>query len=166
MKTSLFAILLLACATVSAQLLIETFPIETKAAVGKLDQVAVPVASSSCGQVTVTFSDNLFSGGCLGQVVRTYSFASPCGERVTKEQFISITDDEAPVITGMPEDQMLRGSAPIPAFPAVTYTDNSNDECELVWHETRQGNKILRKVICTDRCGNIAEASYTLILKK
>lgn len=146
----------------NAQLEIEPFPIETKAPIGQLEVVPIPKAKSSCGEVKVIYSDNIFSGGCLGQIVRTYRFTSPCGETATKEQFISITDDIPPAITDMPENATLPKGATPPALPKVGFTDNSNDECEIIWNEVRQGNKIIRTATCTDRCGNVTQASYTL----
>jgi hypothetical protein len=55
-----------------------------------LGDIEIPKAVSTCSEITSTFSDQIFSGGCLGTLVRTYSFKDTCGNAATAEQYISL----------------------------------------------------------------------------
>ena len=53
-----------------------------------------------CSQVDVTFTQTFQSGGCEnpGDIVRIYTATDECGNTTTFEQFISVVDNDGPVV--------------------------------------------------------------------
>lgn len=126
-----------------------------RAEVDELSSISVPEASSTCGEVEVSVEDQLFSGGCLGTLARTYTFTDGCGNVERAQQFINLEDSTPPVFDNLPGNLTV-DSNDIPEPAAVTASDNSEEPVQISMQETREGDTITRVWTATDQCGNTA----------
>jgi len=131
-----------------------------------------PTATDNCGNVTVELiQDQLQSGGCLGVWYRVYRATDACGNYTDAEQFVSINDDVAPVLNGLPEnttvecsDVVLNGNG------GVTVSDNCDQEIEVIYTEEFIGQDddcpetydIIRTWVATDDCENTTTETRTI----
>ena len=147
------------------QITIEDYPKQFQCEVDATDQLEFPTATSSCGTVTIKFNEEIFSGGCLGTVVRTIYYSDNCGHKAEAQQYITLTDNLEPTLYGVPKNIEITAAEAIPAAVMISSRDNSGQNFEVFFNETRDGNVITRKWSCTDACGNIAEAVQTITIK-
>ncbi|MFM7726631.1 MAG: hypothetical protein ACKO7B_08010, partial [Flavobacteriales bacterium] len=131
-----------------------------------------PTATDNCGSVTVELiQDQLQSGGCLGVWYRIYRATDACGNYTDAEQFVSINDEVAPVLIGLPEnstvecsDLVLNGNG------GVTVSDNCDQEIEVIYTEEFIGQDddcpetydIVRTWVATDDCENTITETRTI----
>jgi hypothetical protein len=147
------------------QITIKDYPKQFQCEVDATDQLEFPAASSTCGVVTTKFNEEVFSGGCLGTVVRTISYTDACGNKGEAQQYITLTDNLEPTLYGVPKNIEINSGQAIPNPVMVSSRDNSGQNFEVLFNETREGNVITRKWTCTDACGNIAEGVQTITIK-
>lgn len=132
--------------------------------VSKINELPPVVATSTCGDVKIEAVDNMFSGGCLGTLVRTYTYTDDCGNSATAEQYILLQDVEAPVLQNVPVDIVVSGKK-IPKPVTVTATDNvGDDEVEVTMTETKVDNTVVREWTAADKCGNVSKAKQTITI--
>lgn len=155
----------LTVSVLSAQITIAKYPIEFKCAVDATDQLEFPEATSTCGEVTRTYDEQIFSGGCLGNVVRTITYTDACGNKAQAQQYITLTDNLEPELIGVPANVTLKKGEEIPKVPIVDSRDNSGQLCPVEFSQTQKDNVITRIWTCTDACGNVAEARQTITLE-
>jgi len=126
-------------------------------------EVASPVFESTCkGEIQVTTSDRSYSGGCLGNIERTYAAIDACGNSMSVQRYILLTDNEAPVFTEQFEDIRVKDMTVLRMGHP-----NAVDNCEgeLLWSAddtpieggTERG--ISRVFTVTDLCGNSASST-------
>lgn len=137
----------------------------------------------ACGsEVTVTFFDTPFSGGCVqpvGMYMRTYTFMDDCGNANMFEQFIELYDETPPVVEiTCPEDVVVTADADCAAdlsvdalgLADVIATDNcggASPDVELTWvdHDTTftcAGSFSFTRTftaLAIDNCGNETSAT-------
>jgi hypothetical protein len=134
---------------------------------GELENLPAPSATDNCNEVTVTFQDGLSSGGCYGVIVRTWIATDGCGNSTTAVQYISIIDNQGPIIENPVDETVDCDMAPtqipdIAIYDACGYevqvlvneqTIIEIDECtyQIVWHWEAM-----------DYCENISEATTTI----
>ena len=113
------------------------------------DNILIDVEDACGSEVTITFFDTPFSGGCVqpvGIFMRTYTFEDDCGNANMFEQFIELYDDTPPVATiTCPADTVLA----------------ADDACSADLSVEALG---LADVVATDNCGGAApdiEMSWT-----
>jgi hypothetical protein len=138
-----------------AQITVDSYPIELKVDIDKIDEVQPITAKSTCGEVTVSVKELTFSGGCLGNLVRTYTFTDGCGNTQTAQQFLVLQDFQAPVFDEIPAT-ISADSSNIPAKPEVKVTDNSHAEIDVTYTEERKEDRLIRIWVAKDQCGNSA----------
>ena len=121
--------------------------------------------TDNCNEWTLTHEDEVVSGGCAGQVIRTCLATDACGNQ--SEPFIQIIDlfdDVAPEIE-CPQDVILECGSAIPAPVAPEFSDNCT-EVTLSMEETTTGEScetvITRTWTATDNCNNSSSCSYTI----
>jgi hypothetical protein len=110
---------------------------EVYVACGDFPGAAQASATDNCGEVTLTFADLPFAGGCvqpIGQYVRTYTAVDACGNTSTFEQIVTLTDAIAPeVLIACPADASVNlGDGCIAdVSPALTgeATASATDNC-------------------------------------
>ena len=77
----------------------------------------------------------LFSGGCLGTIVRTWIVTDLCGNVTTAEQYILLLDTTPPTIYGVGED-MEMDCTESPEMPEVWADDNCGGDVTLTFNES------------------------------
>jgi hypothetical protein len=149
-----------------AQISVTEYPMKITVNIDELDMHPSIAASSPCGPVAIAFTDQLFSGGCLGTLTRTYTFSDDCGNTTTALQFILLEDTVAPVFNVTPEDISLSaGQSAVPEAPEVTASDNSKNEVNVTFHQFNTGGTITRTWTAEDDCGNIEVMRQVITLK-
>ena len=108
---------------------------------------------------------------CNRVIVRKWTATDQCGNMTMASQTVTITDDTAPVLTGVPEDVTVECNE-IPAPADVTAEDNCDPDSEVVFTEDTEGDIcvppgqiIVRTWTATDNCGNVATASQTVTVQ-
>lgn len=162
---TLLLVLVLGSPTLFGQITVNDYPMKVEIAVDQLDDLAPVTAASTCGKLTSMVEDQLFSGGCMGTLVRTYTFSDTCGEEVTAQQFISLTDDVAPVFQDG-QEQLTAGEGGLEAAPEPFVTDNSGQEVRLSKVDQREGQLVIRMWTAEDPCGNTAILQQRIQLKE
>lgn len=140
-----------------AQISINNYPKQFECQIDAISEVETPKAVSTCGTVSSTFSDQIFSGGCLGTLVRTYSFKDDCGNTASAEQYISLKDNQAPNLIGEAKDITVKKGQPIPKAVELSSQDNSGQVYPVTMQENTSQNLITRTYSCEDACGNKIE---------
>ncbi len=126
---------------------------------------AAVVATDNCsGAVVITHSDQTIPGSCANKFVikRTYTATDVCGNSSSQTQTITVNDNTAPVITGIPADVTVQcaGAVPAPNDAAVVATDNCSGTVVITHSDqTIPGSCVNKFVIkrtytATDVCGN------------
>lgn len=149
----------------TAQIIVNDYSKEVRCEVQDLGNVPAVVAHSSAGDVVTQLSETTFSGGCLGTLVRTYSFSDKAGNSASAEQFIFLSDSVAPLLTGVPEDTFARPSE-IPKPALVQSTDNSGRAYQVFFSEVATTKETTRTWTCTDDCGNTTQAKQVIRMLK
>ncbi len=140
-------------------------PGDTSAECDAIPAASIVIASDSCdGDVEVTYSEQVNDETCPYTIVRTWTTTDDCGNTNSSSQTISVTDSEAPVLTGVPADTNATMST-IPSASVVTATDNCSEvgvEFNEVENNLPCGYQIVRTWSVEDACGNRTEASQTI----
>ncbi|MFY8137390.1 MAG: choice-of-anchor L domain-containing protein [Flavobacteriales bacterium] len=134
------------------------------------DQVAnlpLPTATDACSDVTVTFTETLNSGGCLGVLQRIYTATDACGNTATVTQFISIQDNVGPVISN-PADATVECDVAPTQIPSIEIYDACGYDVTIL----EASQEIITIDACTyqivwhweamDYCDNVSEATTTI----
>lgn len=132
---------------------------------------AVPnvTATDDCtSDLPVDFTEQITGETCEEQqIIRIWSVTDDCGNTTTAQQTITILDDTAPVLVGIPDDITIQCSATIPVTANVTANDDCNDTIEVIFSESTTGNtcdaqQIIRTWTATDDCGNTTTAQQII----
>jgi hypothetical protein len=121
------------------------------------------------GIVAVAFiGETPAGGGCSSSVTRTWIAEDECGNRSYCYQTITITDMQAPVLSGTPSATVTAQCDNVPAAATVTATDDCDPSVNVVFNEIiTAGNcvgnyTITRTWTATDDCGNVASFVQTV----
>jgi large repetitive protein len=125
-------------------------------------------ATDNCSEVTITYTQFMASGGCIGVIVRTFTATDACGNTATHEQYITLVDTVAPVLANLPADATYECDEEVPAPADVTATDNCDASVIVEFSETTEDGDcpqeytIIRTWTATDTCEN--SVSYTQVI--
>lgn len=119
-------------------------------------------ARSTCaGEVKITHTDDLFSGGCAGTLQRTYKLSDACGNALEAVQFITLEDNTAPTFVNPPQDITLTKKTELshPVTPAVE--DESGQHVSVEFEEVFDPSdpevfRVIRTWTARDLCDNTA----------
>ncbi|MCU0345365.1 MAG: hypothetical protein MUC59_00370, partial [Saprospiraceae bacterium] len=133
---------------------------------------AAVTATDNCdSSVPVVFSETIngnHTTGCFS-ISRTWRATDDCGNVATATQVVTVTDNTAPLLSGVPADLTLDCASPVPAPPAVTASDLCDGNIPVVFTEntnlTTACRVITRRWTATDDCGNTAIATQTITLR-
>lgn len=123
-----------------------------------------------CLVYNLTYTDAQIAGDCPGNytIVRTYTLTDDCGNQITRDWTVSVYDNEAPVLQGIPASVTINCGEYIEEVN-VTVQDNC-DTAFLTVHMSATteyldcGYNFIRTWIAVDGCGNMAQASQTITL--
>jgi hypothetical protein len=166
MKTKLSVLLVLSCLCIysSAQIKIQSYQHEISCDIDDLADLPTISASSPEGKVNINYSEHIYSGGCLGTLVRTFTYTDPVGGSAEAQQIVHITDRVPPKLLGeAPNITTTIDMVPEPAqFAAI---DNSGEPFDVLFKEIKQDKRITRLWTCTDSCGNVARKTQIITLE-
>ncbi|MCB9316687.1 MAG: HYR domain-containing protein, partial [Lewinellaceae bacterium] len=136
---------------------------------------AVPMvlATDNCDvPFLATFSEVEIPGTCPNQysITRTWTAQDDCGNSTSFVQTITVSDTEAPVLSGLPTDAVVNVecSEDVPAVPAVTATDNCQAPIVVDFSEVEipgtcpNQYAITRTWTAQDDCGNATSFVQTI----
>ncbi|MFK7757366.1 MAG: hypothetical protein AB8B53_10590 [Flavobacteriales bacterium] len=121
--------------------------------------------TSECGEVNVKITERMASGGCIGNLVRTYTAIDDCGNEATAEQYLSLQDNQGPELYGVPDDIYVDAKN-IPELPVVGAKDLGDELIEVKISEERKDDLVIRTFTATDKCGNTSTKTYTIYVGK
>ncbi|MGJ8593628.1 MAG: gliding motility-associated C-terminal domain-containing protein [Aquaticitalea sp.] len=124
--------------------------------------------TDTCGAVIITFVDSIIDGcGDTSVNTRTWTATDICGNSVSADQIISVTDTTAPIFVGqLPANTSVECDS-VPAAETLIAIDNCGS-AEVTFSETTtDGNcpsnyTIVRTWIATDECGLTATHIQTI----
>ena len=133
----------------------------------EIDDNFLATATDNCNEFTFTFSDVSVSGGCAGEIIRTYTATDACGNMSEFVQILDLFDDVAPEVTCAP-DMTIECDEEMPAMTEPEYSDNCG-EVELSLEVTDDEADCLRTVTrtwtATDDCGNASTCSQVITIE-
>ncbi len=137
----------------------------------KVDAYNVPepdvTFTSVCeGEIDIEIVERMASGGCLGNIIRSYIATDKCGNKATAEQYLSLQDKKGPEFIGVPADMTIDTEAELGKAPAVSALDLGDKPVEVTLSLTREDNKIIRTWTSTDKCGNESQAVQIITLRQ
>lgn len=132
-------------------------PADVTAECGQIPEAGIEYEDGCfTNEVTMTVTDEEFSGACQPTIQRTYTLTDPCGNVTTHIQYITVIDTQAPVFTNAPQNLVLQCGDAIPAAD-VQATDNCGAPT-VVFNEVSSaldcGQLIVRTWTASDLCGN------------
>jgi GEVED domain/HYR domain/Lectin C-type domain/Secretion system C-terminal sorting domain len=124
-------------------------------------------ATSACGPCpTITYNEVIIPGNCAGNytIIRTWTATDSLGNTLSDSQTITIIDNTAPVLVGVPANTTV--VCGLPAVPNVTATDACDPSVTVTYNQTITGagcNQVVTRTwTATDDCGNVSTASQTI----
>ncbi len=146
--------------------------LQCASAVPAPDDAAVVAADNCDGAIVITHSDQTTPGSCANKFVikRTYTATDICGNSSSQIQTITVNDNTAPVITGIPADVTVQCASAVPApnDAGVVATDNCSGAV-VITHSDQTipgccANKFVvkRTYTATDVCGNSSSQTQTI----
>ena len=136
--------------------------------------VANVTVSDNCqGTVDLDFSEVEVPGTCPNQysITRTWTAVDFAGNATSFVQTITITDTQAPVLSGLPTASVsVSCSEQVPAVPAVSATDNCGAPVDVEFSEVEipgtcpNQYSITRTWTAEDDCGNATSFVQTITI--
>ncbi len=126
-------------------------------------------ASDNCSDPTVTLNEISTPGICeeTFTITRVWTATDDCGNTNSIQQTINVSDNTAPIISGVPSNIDVSCDN-IPAAASPSATDNCDPNPTITIEETTivgpcdQSYSIIRTWVASDNCGNTSSASQTL----
>src|SRR6187549_3933345 len=145
-------------------------PANTTAECSAVPVAATPTASDNCdASPTISYSQvstQTNTGACTDQnytLTRTWTATDNCGNASSKTQVITVSDNTAPALSGVPANTTAECSA-VPSAATPTASDNCDATPTITYNEsstqttngscTDQNYTLTRKWTATDNCGN------------
>lgn len=133
----------------------------------------VPTYSDNCASfndIASTCSETITPGFCTGQysITKVWIIADPCGNTSTATQIITVEDNTAPTLSGVPISASQSCALPLPAVPNVTASDNCDPNPSVAFVEfsipATCGETVVRTWTASDDCGNTFSQSQEITL--
>jgi hypothetical protein len=134
------------------------------------DVTGMPTSSGCCQIVSTEFDDQLVPtcGGAY-DILRAWTVTDACGQTASCTQTISVVDNGAPTLAGVPENLSLGCNVQLPQPPEVTASDLCEGDVPVQFDETStlEGciETTLRTWTATDGCGHSTSDSQTITRK-
>ncbi|MFT6727746.1 MAG: hypothetical protein ACJAV7_002203, partial [Flavobacteriales bacterium] len=139
-----------------------------------VDDVILVSATDNCSDFEITYEDETVSGGCAGNIIRTYFVSDACGnEAESIQQIIHLLDNTSPWFVEFPMDVTVECSDDTPSADdqMITYEDNctavtlSYDGFEVVPGVCENSYQLVHCWTITDNCGNETDACWTVTVQ-
>jgi len=132
----------------------------------ELGELTVNVTDDCSANPTLSYTDIIVGSGCQYNMERTWTATDQCGNTSEFAQTISITDNQDPEVSSIPQNLTLPcGMSPVMEEPH--FTDNCDDQLEIEYTETNTGTgcnvTLTREWIVTDDCGNNIIVVQTIV---
>ncbi|MEO1627917.1 MAG: hypothetical protein AAFV25_22400, partial [Bacteroidota bacterium] len=137
-------------------------PADIQVACDALPEPALVVATDDCDtDVQIDFVEVRMDGSCPDgyTLTRTWTATDNCGNQSSQSQRIEVSDQTAPILTGVPADQTVECDN-IPAAANPSATDDCDANVDIQFVETRTDGDcsdayaLTRTWTATDNCGN------------
>jgi len=135
-----------------------------------LDNLYVTATDDSGDPVTITYSDDEFSGGCVPNILRTYYAEDSSGNISETIQVILVDDFTPPIFMGVGSDMIMSCEEEMIEVPDVIVYD----ECQAEEIEEHDFVETVEESICetvitwtwtaTDFCGNTGSHTKTITI--
>ncbi|WP_306644043.1 HYR-like domain-containing protein [Sanyastnella coralliicola] len=132
-----------------------------------IPEPAMVTATDNCDDAPVVEMTETITGGCPYNLIRTWTATDACGNQSIMTQTITVIDEEAPVLVGVPAD--FNGECgDAPSADMVTAIDNCDENVPVIMTEEVIGEScpltIIRTWTATDNCGNMVSDSQTITI--
>lgn len=123
--------------------------------------------ADDCSSVSLAFNETFAPGLCPNDYIltRTWTVTDGCGNSVEQSQTITVIDDSAPVLFGVPADLDLECGSAVPEA-IVFAVDNCSGLTEVSLNAVTQtaecSSSLIRTWFTFDECGNYAEAQQII----
>ncbi len=146
--------------------IISGVPADTTVNCGSVPALPTVTATDVCSAVSVPVTVGATTSGVCPKVIRrTWSAVDNCGNGIAFTQAISVVDNQAPVISGVPADTTVNCGS-VPAVPSVTATDIcSAVSVSVNFNATTSGvcPRVIRRTwSAVDNCGNGAAITQAI----
>jgi len=141
-------------------------PSDISADCGSIPAAALVTAMDDCdGAVMVILNETYGPGPDECRTInRTWTATDAAGNSISATQIITVLDNLAPNLVGVPNNLNLNCGEPTPAPPLVIAVDNCDASVSVMFNESVSGNVITRTWTASDACGNTVSASQGIIL--
>lgn len=126
-----------------------------------------PSVSDNCSvNVDLAYVEFSETNNCTETITRIWTATDECGNSSSSQQLVVISDTEAPIVSGVPEDLMTTCDN-IPAVEdSPSATDNCSENIEVSFSELILDGEcpytIIRSWTATDDCGNSTVVSQEI----
>lgn len=115
-------------------------------------------ATDACNEFNITYTDIVNSGGCQGNVMRTYTAKDACGNERRTVQYILLLDATAPTASADPADFEVSCTQEW-SFAEVSFSDNCDDSLAVSVVDSMYTDGCVKEYFrawtAEDNCGNI-----------
>jgi hypothetical protein len=132
-----------------------------------IDDVPAPTvvtATDNCDTNVIVSVSSVTNGSCPTIVIHTWSATDGCGNSVSASQTNTVNDTIAPLLVGVPGNEVYQCIEDVPAPTVVTATDNCDTNVVVSVSSTTNGSCpaiVIHTWSATDGCGNSVSASQT-----
>ena len=152
-----------------APMFVEELPASLEVECDNVPDGAVLTAMDNCQDVSVSYSETRLDGSCPSNytLTRTWTSSDDCGNEVTHEQIVGVSDTTSPEFTFVPADYTAECDEEHPMEMATGMDVCSDFEIgvtEVVSYDCPQGYTIERTFEAVDACGNSASAMQTITI--
>ncbi|MFN0030853.1 MAG: T9SS type A sorting domain-containing protein [Flavobacteriales bacterium] len=123
--------------------------------------------TDNCGSVSVDFDETTEPSECGNNILRIWTLTDECGNSSEWIWTISLSDNEPPVLIGVPEDTQTSCGQDL-EDSVVEAIDNCDSDVQVTLEATTEplecGYLFIRTWSATDNCGNTATATQNIIV--
>ncbi len=142
---------------------------EGTAECGEIINFTPPSITDNCSMMDITFADEIVeTPGCATVHARIWTATDACGNVSTAQQFISVQDNMAPVLTYVPTDEVLACGEDV-AFDTPEFSDNCSEvsldfvDADIAGTTPGEYQRV-RTWTASDACGNQTTAAQTFTI--